>query len=332
MERIKNIMKNKSISLFLLVLLSLTVISCGHDVIFYDIAREVKLVNPEINGNCYSLVPLNGKLYVQNGNLWEKSSISATHGWTQITRPGDSNIIRVASDASCLYVMNEDFDVWAKPVSSSTWTKVASDVTELFDNQVAAADCTTAGREAFITVNSSTVKQLAGTGTPQTIDATDIVGNGSYIKAAVWDGTQTVFSSNDAICTLTTPTDTILYTITTVANASHDRYTICYKKATDSGWTEGGKVSNPANCICQHNAKLLVGTAQGYEVCTISSSSFAPQNGTSSSTNAESAFGRSRQVIMLKSFAGIVYAGVTAETSSNYSKLWSLVGSTWNYE
>lgn len=325
-------MKTKIISLLLLVLLSLTVISCSQDVIFYDIAREVKLVNPEINGNCYSLVPLNGKLYVQNGNLWEKSAISSAHGWAQIAKPGDSNIIRVASDASCLYTMDENFDVWAKPVTASTWTKVASGVTELFDNQVAAADCTTTGREAFITVDSTTVKQLAGTGTPQTITATDIVGNNSYIKAAVWDGSQTVFSSNDAICTLTTPADTILYTIATVSDATHDQYTVLYKKASEAAWTEGGTVSAHAKCICLHDGELLVGTDQGYEICIINASTFAPQDGIKTSTNAESAFGRSRQVIMLKSFGGIVYAGVAAETSSNYSKLWSLVGSTWNYE
>lgn len=326
-------MKAKIVALSILALLAFTAISCSQEVIFYDIAREVKLVNPEINGNITSLVPLDGKLYVQNGDIWKKTKYTAAHGWERIAKPEDSgNIVRIASDNAYLYAMDavigsEDkpvFSVWAKAASDTAWTKIADNVKTLFDNQVFANDLTTTGRTAYIT-DEDGVKQLSGTAAPSLITASDTfarTGENDYIKAAVYDGTATVFSSNATICA----SGSTLY-------SADDNETVI-KYSTDGGatWKEGGKVDNAAKSICAYGSdKLLVGTVNGYQICTLDASG-VPSDGKNSGTNAESAFGNKRQVILIKAFGSGVYAGVVSDSKSAYSKLWSWFGDDWNYE
>lgn len=323
-------MKTKIISLLILILLCFSAVSCHQEVIFYDIAREVKLVNPEINGNCYSLVPLAGKLYVQNGDIYSKANASTAHGWTRITKPADAgNVIRLASDADTLYAMTEDLSgvrkLWAKSATGTTWTLITEGVKELFDNQVVDADLVTTGRIAYFT-DGNGVKQLSGTSAPASVSAADTfgrTGEADYIKAAVLAGTNTVFSSNAAICV----SGTTLYSVDT------GKKVIRYSTDCGATWIDGGSISDAALSICAYGTdKLLVGTKNGYEISTINSTTKKPGNCTDSETNAESAFGRNRQVIMIKAFGTSVYAGVIAESSSNYSKLWGWFGTDWNYE
>lgn len=328
-------MKAKIVALLLLVLLAFTAISCSQEVIFYDIAHEVKLVNPEINGNITSLVPLGGKLYVQNGDIYEKAVPSVAHGWKRIAKPaGSGNIVRIASDDAYLYAMdvvigsddNPAFSVWARSSTGTTWTKIADNVKTLFDNQVSATDLTTAGRVAYIT-DGDGVKQLSGTAAPSLISAPDVfqrTGNNDYIKAAAYTGTATVFSSNAAICV----SGSNLYSI------DYDAKTVKYSTDGGASWAEGGKVDDYAKCICAYGTdKLLVGTANGYQICTIDGSG-VPSKGANApeETNAESLIGNKRQVIMIKSFGNSIYAGIVSDTRSDYSKLWGWFGASWNYE
>ena len=319
-------MKNKIISLFLLVLLSLTVISCSHDVIFHDIANEVKLVNPEINGNVYSIVPLNGKLYVENGSIYEKANPGSAHGWTNFSKPAGSSIIRLASDADTLYAMDTNFDVYANQYSTSWsgWTKVASGVLALFDNQVMDNTAfTTTGRAAYITAGDESVKKLNGTGTPSAETATDtFAATNDYIKAAAStdNGATTVFSSNSIFCAQGTNLYSIDYGNTTIRYSTND----------GSTWTNGGSVDATAMSICPYGANLLIGTVDGYQISALSSA--IPSSGYNSSTNAESLISNNRQIITIKAFGSAVYAGVISETSTQYSKLWGYFGISWNYE
>lgn len=322
-------MKTKIISLLLLVLLALAFTSCSQDVIFYDIAREEKLNNPEINGNVYSLVPLNGKLYVQNGSIYEKATPQTAHGWTKTAKPSDSsNIIRLATDDACLYAMDENATVWAKAVTDTDWTKIAENVKALFDNQVMDdSSFTTTGRSAYITDNDSSVKKLSGTAAPAAVTATDTfaatAASGDYIKAAVYDGSNTIFSSNAIICAQ----GTALYSLNTGSKV--------IRFSTDGGanWTNSGSVDDTAMSICPYGTdKILVGTANGYQISTIDSTSKAASAGVNSTTNAESLISSNRQIIMIKAFGTTVYAGVISDISSQYNKLWGWFGSSWNYE
>lgn len=328
------VMKTRILTTLLLVVLTLTAVSCNQEVIFYDIAREVKLVNPEINGNIYSMVPLAGNLYVQNGDIYKKTNPSAAHGWTRITKPAESNIIRIASDDSYLYALDNAKNVWATSDSGTNWTKVADNAEALFDNQVMDETAfTTTGRSAFITVLSAIqndsanvnqeVKLLSGTASPTAVSASEIsavVAKADYIKAAAFDGTNTVFSSSAAICAQGT----------TLYRAAKDATKVQYKTQGGS-WQDGGTLKAGALSICPYGTdKVLVGTARGYEICSLDAAG-VPANGVESETNAESAFG-TRAVISIRAFGSSVYVGVVSENSSAYSKLWSLFGETWNYE
>ncbi|MBQ0165594.1 MAG: hypothetical protein KBT02_00620 [Treponema sp.] len=343
-------MKAKIISLLLLILITLTAVSCRQEVIFADIAREVKLDDPAIVGNIYSLVPLGGKLYVQNGNIFKKENVNTAHGWVQIAVPENSgNIIRLASDDTYLYAMDASLNeegylvhaVWAtNPAADGGWTKIAEDVAELFDNQVADSSCNTTGRTAYITVTSEIqgdtenvsqqVKMLSGSATPATVSVPEIsatVPAGEYIKAAVYDGSTTVFSNIAAICA----SGTTLYSVN---SRDSDNAKVVKYKTSGGSWQNGGSVSDIPMCICAFGTdKLLVGTANGYEICTIDSSTKKPSDGANSTTNAESLIGNKRRIITIKAVgSSSVYAGVISDNSSEYSKLWGWFGDSWNYE
>lgn len=325
-------MKTKIITIISLILLTLAVTGCNHEenVIFYDIAHEVKLVNAEINGDVFSIVPLDGKLYVQNGYIYEKANTASPHGWSFVAKPENSgNIVRLASDGNTLYALDTagsgvKKDVYARTAGSTTWTKIATDVDELFDNQVTDSNLNTTGRTAYITKGSQ-VFELAGTNTePTSVTVQDTFGKEtSKIKAAVFNGTGTIFSSNSAICAC----GSNLYSADSMAKA--------VKYSTDGGasWTEGCTVSDNILSICTYGtSKILAGTENGYEICAIDSTTGKPADGVNSDTNAETAFGRNRQIISIYSFGQTVYAGVTATSGSQYSKLWGWFGTNWNYE
>lgn len=325
-------MKTKIITIISLILLALAVTGCNHEenVIFYDIAREVKLVNAEINGKVFTIVPLDGKLYVQNGYIYEKADTSSPHGWRFVAKPVNSgNIVRLASDGNTLYALDTTEsgvkkDVYACAAGSTIWTKIATDVDELFDNQVTDSNLNTTGRKAYITKGSQ-VFELSGTSTtPTPVTAQDTFGKETAkIKAAVFNGTDTVFSSNSAICVC----GANLY--------SADNLTKTIKYSTDGGasWSNGCTVTDNILSICAYGTTtILAGTENGYEICAINSTTGKPANGVNSTTNAETAFGRNRQVISINAFGQTVYAGITATSSSAYSKLWGWFGTDWNYE
>lgn len=331
----KTVMKTRILTLSLLILLTLTAISCNQEVIFYDIAREVKLDNAEINGNVYSIVPLAGKLYVQNGDIYEKEKPKDAHGWKRIEKPAEAgNIIRLASDGTYLYALDNGKTVWARSAGVTAWKKITDNVTSLFDNQVMDdSNFTTAGRSAYITILSENqsdpayvqqeVKLLNGEATPSTVTdpgINSVVEKKDYIKAAASDGTVTVFSSEASICAQ----GTTLYRA--AKNASKVEY-----KTQGGEWTEGGTLKAGALSICPYGTdKILVGTAKGYEICSIDAAG-VPGNGIESETNADSSFG-TRAVITIKAFGTSVYTGVVSENSSEYSKLWGYFGNNWNYE
>lgn len=326
-------MKTKIITIISLILLTLAVTGCNHEenVIFYDIAREVKLVNAEINGNVFSIVPLNGKLYVQNGNIYEKKETDSPHGWGFVAKPeGSGNIVRLASDENYLYALDTTAggvkkDVYACKPGSTTWTFVTN-ADELFDNQVTDSSLNTTGRTAYIRKGSQ-IFQLAGTDTTLTlIDAQDTFGKETgEIKAAVFNGTDTVFSSTSAICVC----GSNLY------SADYLSKTVQYSTDGGASWSEGCTVSDNILCICSYEtagtAKILAGTMNGYEICSIGNDG-KPADGVNSSTNAETAFGRNREIISIHSFGPTVYAGVAATSGSEYCKLWGWFGKDWNYE
>ena len=148
-------MKNKINSFRLLSILitvfSLLITSCGHDPIFNIINSEVE---PEKNGICghiNSFVTFNGKLYIANNFLYEKSldayttdKINFNGKWTRIadssTEPFNGRqIVFIATDSNYLYAytvtygLNEqhtyipDSVIIYYSADARTWTKIDND-------------------------------------------------------------------------------------------------------------------------------------------------------------------------------------------------------------
>lgn len=317
----KIIMKTKIISVLLFLFTILSFTGCSQDVMFYDIAREVKLVNPEIIGNVYSIVACDGKLYVQNGNIYEKSSPASSRGWSKIDKPeGSGSIIRLAADSSYLYAMNTERTVWAKSSGSSTWTQIETEATTIFDNQkVGDSDFSTLQRCAYI-VKGTSCLLLNGTESPSSSPASGFLFGSDIedIRTIVPVEASYYWSCVPHICSI----GSNLYAI--------DGTTLKYSTDIGTTWTPVS-VSGTPTCLCTYGTdKLLVGTSSGYQIFTIDASG-APTNGRDSSTNAESAFG-TREIITIKAFGTSVYAAVVSENTSEYSKLWGYFNSVWNYE
>ncbi len=349
-------MKNKRfIYGFLLVATIIALFaSCKQDVIFYDISQEVEYEAPIVEGNIFSMVPCSGMLFVQNNNIYQKgwtAEKNAEGRWTQLsTAPASGKpVVRLASDAAYLYALvkdntsDETGSVFAAPVTASgagDWSAVpgATNVKELFDNCIFAADGTTTGRNAYFTDGDNAVKKLAGTGTPVAQSVTDVMGatdEDAYIKAAGFDGTTDCFSSNAVFAVINVSGTAYLYTFNRAFDSSAEGKTLKYKASGASSWSDGGTTDSIITTLTAYGTdKLLVGTQGGYEVSAVGSDG-KPANGENPSDNAESAFGtRYVNGIWHYGAEGTLYAAVVGVEHSQYNKLWGYYTSRnkWNYE
>ena len=121
-----------------------------------------------------------GKLYAASGSLYEKN-INEERGWKAVSAPGF--IIRVASDESNLYVLTEDKKLYTK-TKTTGWSQITGiSPIELFDNK--ASDT---AKTAYVTT-SEDLYSLNDKNTSK------ISGGDKSSKAAVYDGSNTVFSN-----------------------------------------------------------------------------------------------------------------------------------------
>ena len=145
--------------------------SCDSDAIFYDIEQETALDDPIVTGNVYYMVPLNGKLYVQNGKIFKKG-FKENRNWQEISKP-EGSFIALASNEDTLYALNSKKELWGCNPSNLNWKKIAENVQALFDNgKFNDADGTTAGRNAYFR-KDSTVNQLSGLTEGSAVEAAD---------------------------------------------------------------------------------------------------------------------------------------------------------------
>ena len=334
--------------------------SCKQDVIFYDIAQEIKFEDPIVQGNIFSMVPCGGQLFVQNNTIFSKdwnANRNSSKKWTELEALPASGkpVVRLASDASYLYalVINSPNDltgsVYAAQVTSTgigEWTAepVASNVLELYDNRVFNSDGTTTGRNAYFTASNKTVKKLNGAGAPEQQDVPDEIGNtDSYIRAAGTDGTRDYFSSNAIFSVIRKNDSTYFYSsfdVNSENKITTSAKTIKYKLSSSSSWSNGGTTNSIITAMTANGTnELLIGTQLGYETSAVGDNGI-PANGVTPSganDNAESAFG-TRYITGIWHYGaeGTLYAAVISVEHSQYNKLWGRYASEnlgkWNYE
>ena len=144
-------MKNKILYAILLVFTIFALISCENDPIFYNIAKEVPLLDSVVTGNVYSIVEQGEYLFAANGKIFRKGKneevTPQANPWKLFDKP-EGAIIKLASTDDYLYALsvsdtssdNPTYTIYtSSAVSGDTkpeWKKVeASGVKTIFDNE-----------------------------------------------------------------------------------------------------------------------------------------------------------------------------------------------------
>lgn len=141
-------MKTKILYTFLLILAIFT-FSCENEPIFYNIAKEVPLLDSVVTGNVYSIVQQGEYLYAANGKIFKKGKneevTSENNPWKVVDKP-DGKIIRLAATDSYLYALSvadpingsENYTIYVSPAGDKlSWEaiSVSGNVTAIFDNE-----------------------------------------------------------------------------------------------------------------------------------------------------------------------------------------------------
>ena len=144
-------MKTKILYTFLLVL-TIFSFSCTNEPIFYNIAKEVPLLDSVVTGNVYSMVEQGGYLFAANGKIFRKAKYDEvtpqSNPWKLFDKP-EGVIIKLASTDNYLYALsvsntstdNPTYTIYSSPAVSGdtkpTWTKIeVTGVKTIFDNEV----------------------------------------------------------------------------------------------------------------------------------------------------------------------------------------------------
>ena len=144
-------MKNKILYTVLLILTIFALVSCENEPIFYNIAKEVPLLDSVVTGNVYSMVEQGNYLFAANGKIFRKGKneevTPQVNPWKSFDKP-EGAIIKLASTDDYLYALsvadtsseNPTYTIYSSPAVSGntkpTWTKVeASGVKTIFDNE-----------------------------------------------------------------------------------------------------------------------------------------------------------------------------------------------------
>ena len=323
--------------------------SCDSDAIFYDIEQETAIDDPIVTGNIFYMVPLNGKLYVQNGRIFKKG-FKENRNWQEISKP-EGSVITLASNEDTLYALTSKKELWGCNPSTLNWKIIAENVQALFDNgKFNNEDGTTAGRNAYFKKNN-TVNKLSGlTEGSKVEEIKDCYNNSSKsICAAVYSSTldKDLFSSTHSFSITKLGTDAnakeYVYAATPFVKANSSvtngnrmaYYADVSALSSANAWKNAGSVDSAEYITClamKGTSTLLAGTTNGFEVMYISESG-VPGNGNEPTGNEESSFG-TREICGLWVYGDVIYSAVADESTSTYSKLWASYnnGSTWNCE
>lgn len=297
-------MKNKNTIRAILSLSFLLFAACKIEPIFYAIEKEVPLEKAVIKGNLYAMTEFDGKLYAASGSLYEKN-INEERGWKAVSAP-PGFIIRVASDNTNLYVLTKDKKLYTK-TATSEWKEITGiSPIELFDNKAST------NKTAYVTT-SEKLYSLAGTSTPNTEVTTNSASKSS--KAAVHDGTKTIFSN------------TVL-----IASGENAVYTMEGNKIVFDGTDSDIEVSG-AKSMAVYKESLLIGTTSGIVLVNLDNDGEPTAKGTMFGGNVESSIAM-LEIKTLYSFGDAIYAFAVDKTTSKKTNTWGYYKDrpNWNVE
>ncbi len=143
-------MKNKILYIALLIFTIFALVSCENEPIFYNIAKEVPLLDSVVTGNVYSIIEHDGNLYAANGKIFRKGNTeevtSEKNPWKAVEKP-EGTIIRLASTSSYIYALSvttkgekNTYQIYAcdttAEITKDSWKKIeVSGVKTIFDNE-----------------------------------------------------------------------------------------------------------------------------------------------------------------------------------------------------
>ena len=311
--------------------------SCSQQPIFWAIEREIKLAEPAIRGNVYSVVRCGNDLYAANGNVYKKP-LKWERGWEKISAP-PKPAVYLASSSTHVYALGahgNDCQVYA--FDGNTWQEVsgasgkAEDKDEtkkivIFDNGEEGG-----GRFAYVRVGGKVFK-LDGAD-PVSALGSDITANGAGPKTVACACIDSVdyFSDTRAFCGLK-QTDLYFY--------SADGKTIKWGKSFAGLANTSVNTSETITCLIyvqDGTERLIAGTKNGLEEIKLSNDTDKkPISAGILGSNAEAAFGESE--IFCVAFFNVadnnaIYAGTGKASASKRNALWAYYPSrgTWNYE
>lgn len=213
-------MKNKILYTVLLIFTIFALISCENEPIFYNIAKEVPLLDSVVTGNVYSMVEQGEYLFAANGKIFRKGKneevTPQANPWKLFDKP-EGVIIKLASTDNYLYALsvsdtsseNPTYTIYSSPAVSGdtkpTWTKVeASGVKTIFDNE---AKPSTGKLRAFYSTKDGVFELTNGTASTTNIQtAGNLVSSkkevddeeaGFAVKAAYVELNDTTLFSDD---------------------------------------------------------------------------------------------------------------------------------------
>ena len=271
-------MKNKIIYTVLLIFTIFALVSCENEPIFYNIAREVHLLDSVVTGNVYSMVEQGEYLYAANGKIFRKGKTEEVtpqaNPWKLFDKP-EGVIIKLASTDDYLYALsvadtsseNPTYTIYSSPAVSGntkpTWTKVeASGVKTIFDNE---AKPSTGKLRAFYSTKDGVYELKDGVATSTNIQTkenlisskkeVDDEEAGFAVKAAYVElNDTTLFSDDLSFCS---DKKTTFYKV--------DEKLVRYSTDAGSNWaTVNPDISDSASaCYYEYkgNAWIYVGTA-----------------------------------------------------------------------
>ena len=304
--------------------------SCSQLPIFWAIEQEIKLAEPAIKGNVYSVVRCGDYLYAANGNVYRKHRTSE-RGWEKISAP-PNGAEYLASSNTHVYALSaheNDCQVYSYNPLTNTWQEVSdasgkADEVVIFDNGVSGA-----GRLAYVRVGGNVYKLLP-TGKATTAEpATN--GAGANTKAAAAGSSGDYFSNTRAFCSDDSGSN--LYSV------ADDGKTIKHGATFAALTNTSVQTSETITCLVYMfdgtDPYLIAGTKKGLEKIVLSSG--IPQSAGILGSNAEAAFGES-EIFCVAFFRDgsnyAIYAGTGKASASKHNALWGYYPSrgNWNYE
>ena len=300
--------------------------SCSQLPIFWAIEQEIKLAEPAMKGNVYSVVRCGNDLYAANGNVYKKP-LKSVRGWKKISTPPNGAEYLASSNTHVYALSAHENNCQVYAFDGNTWQEVSgtsgkADEVVIFDNGVIGST----GRNAYVRVGGNVYKLLP-TGKSATAEP-PTNGAGANTKAVAAGSSGDYFSDKRAFCS----DGAKLYSV------ADDGKTVKWGTTNANLTNTSVQTSEVITClVCDApNSRLIAGTKKGLEEIKLDGSK-KPISAGILESNAEAAFGES-EIFCVASFDNAddnaIYAGTGKASASKHNALWAYYPSrgNWNYE